>query len=48
MERLGGVDKLAAQALFYRIFSGILAARMRECNIRMGELEDRVDELEKS
>lgn len=43
LARLKGVDRLAAQALFYRIFSEILAARIRAANARLlaldGELE---------
>ena len=40
LERLEGMDKLAAQALFYRIFSEMLAARIRDANVKLLALED--------
>ncbi|MEF2230957.1 MAG: cyclic nucleotide-binding domain-containing protein [Pseudodesulfovibrio sp.] len=45
LDHLGGVDKLAAQALFYRIFSEILAGRIREANARLLTLESRLEDL---
>lgn len=45
IERLKGIDKLAAEALFYRIFSEILAARIREANAKIIKLEDDLTEL---
>lgn len=45
LEQLQGVDKTAAQALFYRIFSENLAARVRDANSRILTLEDRLKEL---
>jgi len=44
LDRLSGADKLIAQALFYRIFAGILAARLRDTNNRVAELENRLRE----
>ncbi|WP_419785211.1 cyclic nucleotide-binding domain-containing protein [Pseudodesulfovibrio sp.] len=45
LERLQGVDKLAAKALFYRIFSQILAGRIRAANARLLTLEDELKAL---
>lgn len=45
MERLEGIDRLAAQALFYRIFSEMLAARIRDANSNILTLEDQLKEL---
>jgi CRP-like cAMP-binding protein len=45
LERMKGVDKLAAEALFYRIFSEILAARIRDANARILTLEDELEDL---
>jgi CRP-like cAMP-binding protein len=39
LEHMEDVDALAAKALFYKIFSKILAQRIREANIRILELE---------
>jgi len=44
IERLEGVDKLAAEALFYRIFSEMLAARIRDANARILYLEEKLEE----
>ncbi|MDD4731576.1 MAG: cyclic nucleotide-binding domain-containing protein [Desulfovibrio sp.] len=44
LDRLSGADKLIAQALFYRIFAEILAARLRDTNNRVAELENRLRE----
>ena len=44
MEKLEGVDKLAAEALFYRIFSEMLTGRIREANTRILELEGKLKE----
>nr|WP_321255876.1 cyclic nucleotide-binding domain-containing protein [uncultured Pseudodesulfovibrio sp.] len=44
MERLEGVDKLAAEALFYRIFSEMLSARIRDANGRILYLEEKLEE----
>ncbi|WP_319542572.1 cyclic nucleotide-binding domain-containing protein [uncultured Pseudodesulfovibrio sp.] len=44
MERMEGVDKLAAEALFYRIFSETLAMRLRAANARILFLEDKLKE----
>lgn len=44
MERLEGVDKLAAEALFYRIFSEMLSARIRDANARILYLEEKLEE----
>lgn len=45
LDRMKGVDKLAAEALFYRIFSEILAARIRDANARVLTLEDELKDL---
>lgn len=45
LERMEHVDKLASQALFYRIFSEILAARIRDANTRILMLEDQLEDL---
>lgn len=45
MERLQGIDKTAAQALFYHIFSSNLAARIRKANKQILTLEDTLKEL---
>ncbi len=45
LERLEGIDKLAAQALFYRIFSEMLAARIRDANSKILTLEDQLEGL---
>lgn len=44
LNRLSGADKLIAQALFYRIFSEILAERLRDTNQRVADLEQRLTE----
>lgn len=44
LEKMKNVDKLASEALFYRIFSEILATRIRDANSKLlaldGDLED--------
>jgi len=45
IERLEGIDKMAAQALFYRIFSEMLAARIRDANSKILTLEDQLEDL---
>lgn len=45
LDRLEGIDKLAAQALFYRIFSEMLAARIRDANNSILKLEDQLEDL---
>jgi len=45
LDRLRGVDRLAAQALFYRIFSEILAGRIRAANARLLVLEEQLTDL---
>ncbi len=40
-----GMDKLAAEALFYRIFSEMLAARIRDANRKVLRLEDELKDL---
>lgn len=45
IEQLEGIDKLAAQALFYRIFAEMLAARIRDANGRILILEDQLEDL---
>lgn len=44
LDKMKNVDKLAAEALFYRIFSEILATRIRDANAKLlaldGDLED--------
>lgn len=45
LDKLEGIDKLAAQALFYRIFSEMLAARMRDANAKILELEHSLEKL---
>ena len=45
LDHLGGVDKVAAQALFYRIFSEILAGRIRAANARVLTLENQLEKL---
>lgn len=45
LDHLKGVDKLAAQALFYRIFSEILAARIRDANKKLLVLDDELGDL---
>jgi len=39
------VDKMASEALFYRIFSEILAARIRDANAKILILEDQLEDL---
>ena len=41
LERLGGGDKCAVQALFYRIFCEIMAVRLREMDAKLAELSRR-------
>jgi len=45
LEHMKSVDSLASQALFYRIFSEILAARIRDANAKVLVLEDQLKEL---
>ncbi len=45
LERMKGMDKLAAEALFYRIFSEMLAARIRDANRKVLRLEDELKDL---
>ncbi len=45
LERMKGFDKLAAEALFYRIFSEILAARIRAANARILTLDGKLEDL---
>lgn len=45
LEHMEGVDKLASQALFYRIFSEMLAARIRDANAKVLQLENELKEL---
>lgn len=45
LERMKGVDALAAKAMFYRIFSENLAARLRAANRRVMRLEGELEEL---
>lgn len=45
LDRMKGVDKLAAEALFYRIFSEILAARIRDANARILTLDGKLEDL---
>lgn len=45
LEKMENVDKVAAKALFYRIFSEILAARIRDANRKVLQLEDQLEDL---
>ncbi len=45
LDHMKGVDKLAAQALFYRIFSEILSARIRDANSKLLLLDDEIGDL---
>lgn len=45
LDHLEGVDKLAAKALFYRIFCGILAARIRDTNTKILTMEEELKNL---
>lgn len=45
LDRLKDVDKLAAEALFYRIFSEILATRIRDANARLLALDGALEDL---
>lgn len=45
LDRMKDVDKLASQALFYRIFSEILAGRIRDANSKILILEDELEAL---
>lgn len=45
LESMESVDKVASQALFYRIFSEILAARIRDANAKILQLEDQLEDL---
>lgn len=45
IERMKGVETLAAQALFHRVFAEILAARVRHANARLLTLENELETL---
>lgn len=45
MDHMQSVDSLASKALFYRIFSEILAARIRDANAKILVLEDQLEDL---
>lgn len=45
LEKMENVDKVASQALFYRIFSEILAARIRDANAKILKLESELEDL---
>jgi CRP-like cAMP-binding protein len=45
IERMKGVETLAAQALFHRVFAEILAARIRHANARLLTLENELETL---
>lgn len=45
LEHMEGVDTLAARALFYRIFSNILAARVRDTNAMILAMEEELTNL---
>ena len=45
MDHMEGVDKLVSRALFYRIFCGILAARIRDTNTKILAMEDELKTL---
>lgn len=45
LDRMKSVDALASKALFYRIFSEILAARIRDANAKILVLEDQLEDL---
>jgi len=45
LDHMKSVDSLASKALFYRIFSEILAARVRDANAKILVLEDQLEDL---
>lgn len=45
IDHMEGVDVLAARALFYRIFSSILAGRIRDTNARILAMEEELTHL---
>ena len=45
LDSMKSVDSLASKALFYRIFSEILAARIRDANAKILVLEDQLEDL---
>lgn len=45
LDHMKSVDTLASKALFYRIFSEILAARIRDANAKILVLEDQLEDL---
>ncbi|QJB55095.1 cyclic nucleotide-binding domain-containing protein [Pseudodesulfovibrio sp. zrk46] len=45
LDQMKTVDDLASKGLFYRIFSEILAARVRDANARILKLEDELKDL---
>lgn len=45
LEKMKDVDKLASEALFYRIFSEILATRIRDANSKVLSLDEDLEDL---
>lgn len=45
LEKMKSVDKLASEALFYRIFSEILATRIRDANSKVLALDEDLEDL---
>lgn len=45
LDKLKDVDKLASEALFYRIFSEILATRIRDANAKVLALDEDLEDL---
>ncbi len=45
LDKMKDVDKLASEALFYRIFSEILATRIRDANSKVLSLDEDLEDL---